>query len=34
MQEAQDYPTAHAYVLTKFPDQSQKQKPYIKLEEI
>ncbi len=32
IQEAQDYPAAHAYVFTKFLDRSQKKEPYIKLE--
>jgi DNA mismatch repair protein MutS len=34
MKEAQDHSTAHAYVFTKFLDRSQKQKPYVKLEEM
>jgi DNA mismatch repair protein MutS len=34
MQEAQNHSTSHAYVFTKFLDRSQKQKPYIKLEDM
>jgi DNA mismatch repair protein MutS len=34
MKESQGYSDTHAYVFTKFLDRSQKQKPYIKLEEM
>jgi DNA mismatch repair protein MutS len=34
MQEARDYPATHAYVFARLLDRSQKQKPYIKLEEM
>ncbi len=34
MKEAQEYPTSHAYVFTKFLDRSQQSKPYIKIEDM